>query len=403
MAGTTTKLGITWTTTAGDKTVTATSVTGDMILVVTGQQGGTYGAVSDNDGGTYTEIGTGAFQNTSASKLRMFVRNAFVASGKSTIYTSTQTSSTGGGLAVFRITGLSRTPAQGLVRASGKQENQAAGTPAPAFPQAALTTSNLFGAVLTSTNGSANCAIPSGWATEDYDQGFTNNPQGIEIAHRDGGDTSTTITFGAATPSVFASLIAELDSTSPNASVTPSAVAAVVAVPAPTISIVQDASVSPTVVAAIAAVPTAAASVSVTATPSAVAAVAAVPTSTETGSANVVPTTVAGLAGVAAPSESGSADLTTVPMAAVASVLAPSISADVEVSPALVAAIANIGSPSTSAGAQVFPDAVAISTGISGSTIETTVASVEYVPRPEHLPPGRLRARRPLWSRHYRR
>ncbi len=216
MTATVTGLVATWNTTTGTHTATGNSVTNDLIVIFCGNSAiVTDPTVTDNDGGTYTQIGGagyGALLNTSADKMFCFVRTALVASGKSTIYSCTGASSTGGGLFVFRVAGMKATGAS-AVRAYAKQENQAAGTPAPVLPQAALTTNALLCGVMDLTNGTANCAprVSPAWTEPaGFDLGYTQTAHGFEAQFINSGEVASTITLGAATPSAFASFVVEL-------------------------------------------------------------------------------------------------------------------------------------------------------------------------------------------------
>src|SRR5215472_6834494 len=109
---TVTHAGSVWTTTAGNKTVTATPALGDLIVVIAPATGVATTGVTDNntDGlGTYTKIGSSFTGFSTAGDLSVWVRNALVGSASSTIFTAAQGSSTGGGLDVLRVSGMSRT------------------------------------------------------------------------------------------------------------------------------------------------------------------------------------------------------------------------------------------------------------------------------------------------------
>jgi hypothetical protein len=205
---TVTVLGSIWNTTAGNKTVTATPAVGDLIVILSAATGLTSSThpTDDNSSGTYANVVL-ALQGTSANYLAIEVRTALIPAAVSTIFTMGQTGSSGGGGCVLAIAGPTLAGASSVAH-SGGQNNQAAGTPAPSFGAAASAGNACVGAVLTSTNGSANCAPPAGW-TEDIDLGYNTPASGIEVCHIASGETGTTITFGAATPSVFAAAIAE--------------------------------------------------------------------------------------------------------------------------------------------------------------------------------------------------
>jgi hypothetical protein len=207
-----TQAGITFNTTGGNRTVVATPAAADLIIVfiaMTGVASG-LGVTDDNaDGhGSYTQINS-SLKAASADMLAAFVRADPIRSATSTTWTTSGGgASTGGGLVVSRISGLTLSgPA--AVRASGVQSNQAAATPAPAFPQAALTANLCIGAVFNATNP-ATMTIPASWAAEDNDVGYATPTAGLQTCHRNSGETGTTITWGSASASAFCDLIVEL-------------------------------------------------------------------------------------------------------------------------------------------------------------------------------------------------
>ncbi|MEV8638084.1 LamG-like jellyroll fold domain-containing protein [Streptosporangium sp. NPDC051023] len=131
--------------------------------------------------------------------------------------------------------------------------------------------------------------------------------------------------------------------------------------------------------------------VSTTATPSAVAAVAAVPTPTVTAGAGVAATAVAAVAAVPAPTVSTGQATAPAAVAAVAAVPAPTVTVgSISIaSPAAVAAVAAVPTPTVSTGQSVAPASVAAVASVpapslvSGATIlATTVAALARVPLP---------------------
>jgi hypothetical protein len=138
----------TFTTASGTKTVVATPAVGDLIVIVTGHSGNTSAATptDDNSSGAYTRI-TSALAQAGVDTLGIHIRTALIGAAVSTTFTHAPGTSTGGGLAVFKVTGMQKTGAS-AARASAKQDNQASGgTPTPVLAQAALTTNALIAAV----------------------------------------------------------------------------------------------------------------------------------------------------------------------------------------------------------------------------------------------------------------
>jgi hypothetical protein len=208
---------LTWNTTAGNKGVAPTPNVGELIVVIAAASGMASGiTVSDNQvGGTYTQIATFAVNNASADCIGVFIRNNLITISAAHSITAAEGTSTGGGLCSIRVAGMQKvgTSANRTVSPPGqfgKQQNQAAGTPAPILPAAALAGNLLIGAVLTLSNITTNTLPPSGW-TEQQDAGYNTPATGIEVVTIDSGFTGTTVTWGGATATGFASLVIELD------------------------------------------------------------------------------------------------------------------------------------------------------------------------------------------------
>lgn len=213
-----TSLGNSFTTTAGNKTVTATPAVGDLIVVICANTGRTTAqppTISDNnaDGKGKYDLINSATGNTSADSLWIFVRATPVGSGTSTIFTMTQASDTGGGLDVLKVTGMSMGGKNSIRQSAVQNNGAAAGTPAPVFGVAALTGNACVGAVLNGTNP-ATMTPRASW-TERNDLGYTVPTAGLETMSRDSGETGTTQTWGSTSASAFCALVAELDITVP--------------------------------------------------------------------------------------------------------------------------------------------------------------------------------------------
>lgn len=149
----------------------------------------------------------------SAAHMGVFVANALTVNTTSRLITIASGSDAGAGtiISVYSVSGMSRTGGD-AVRGQGGQTDQAAGTPAPVFGAAALTGNACLGAIYNATNP-AGMTAPASW-TEGSDAGYTTGQvSGIETAFRDSGETGTTITWGSASASAFASIIIELDTT----------------------------------------------------------------------------------------------------------------------------------------------------------------------------------------------
>jgi len=207
----------TFNTTSGTHTVVATPTFGDLIVIVAANTGNTSAAApTDNnaDGlGTYTQVNT-CVKATSADTMKMWIRNNLIGSATSTTFSHAVGTSTGGGLGVFRISGLARTGLN-AVRQSAVQSNQAsAGTPTPVLGVAALTGNALIGAVFNATNA-ATMTPRASWS-ERFDIGWASPTAGVETMTRDSGETASSIAWGGTSASAFCSIVAELDCSAEN-------------------------------------------------------------------------------------------------------------------------------------------------------------------------------------------
>jgi hypothetical protein len=162
-------------------------------------------------GQTFAQVRRQLYQSSSAAAY-VFVANALATAVSHNLTTTPTDAGTGSNISVYRVSGMTRA-GTAAIRQSGGQSNQTGSTtPAPAFGVAALTGNPCLGAVFNATNP-AGLTAPSGW-TESQDTGYTTGQvNGIETAFRDSGETGTTITWGSTSPSAFASLIVELDTT----------------------------------------------------------------------------------------------------------------------------------------------------------------------------------------------
>jgi hypothetical protein len=134
------------------------------------------------------------------------------------VFTAAQVGSSGGGLQVCRVSGMSIV-GQGAVRGSGGQSSGGAGTtPAPILlrrvgttysgTQAALTANLCIGVVM---GGTASSPLePASW-TESVDLSYLTPTTGMETAFRNSGETGSTITWGSTIATAFASMVIELD------------------------------------------------------------------------------------------------------------------------------------------------------------------------------------------------
>ena len=200
------------TTNGGAKSVTATPAVNDLIVIVAANSGSTSTTTAPTDnatGGTYTLVNT-AVKATSADTMQIYVRNNLITSATSTIFTQNQTTATGGGIVVLKITGMSKVGSAAIVQ-SAIQSNIASGTPAPVLGATPKSYNPIIGAVFNASNVAT--LTPRTGYTEVADLGYNSPATGLEVMYINSGETSGTITWGSTSPSAFASIAVELDST----------------------------------------------------------------------------------------------------------------------------------------------------------------------------------------------
>jgi hypothetical protein len=191
---------------------TAATVVGNILVVQTYDTGTSANStVTDNQGGTYTRVAF-AQKNSSADITGFYIRDQLISNTNVHTVQSAPGTTIGGGLQVTEYSGITRTGAAAALQ-SAKQDNQSAGTPAPAFGVAAQTGNPVLGQIMNATNN-ATMTPPTSW-TERRDAGYNTPTTGFEAVTRDSGFTGTTVTWGSASASAFCSLIVELDTSAP--------------------------------------------------------------------------------------------------------------------------------------------------------------------------------------------
>lgn len=208
----------------------------------------------------------------------------------------------------------------------------------------------------------ARTADPSGSDGFGNSWSFAGNAAWVEPTG--GGDETVTpgavaVVVAVPTPTVTA-----------GATVTPAVVGAAATVPQP--SVAAGSTTTPAVVPVVAGVPAPSTASAAAFTPDTVTAVAAVPTPTATGSAVVTPLTVEAVALLPTPTINVAATITVTPSTVdtVVAVPSPTILAAALVSPAVVAASVAVPAPDPTAAAEVTPGIVAVVVGVpSPSTV----------------------------------
>lgn len=206
-----------WNTTAGAKSVVATPTVGDLIVAVGGKGGlieGSGRTFSDNNSGgagTYSLVSSATTTAAFGTSLNVYIRTSLIAAATSTTFSEALNGASdgGGGVALFRISGMTQTGLSAVVQTKNIN-NQAASTPSLTMDAAISTANAVIGGIINQTNGTANTAPPTGW-TEGWDLGFNTPTTGWEGAFRSSGETRTTIPWTAASPSAWGAWIIELD------------------------------------------------------------------------------------------------------------------------------------------------------------------------------------------------
>lgn len=197
-----------------DRVLSPTVAVGDLIIVVVSVSGissFTNVFVEDDAGGSYTLIsGSSHVQGTSVCGL--FVRNSLISTAETIFltvdFTTNGVTHTGCAVAAFKVTGMpSSNVGSAAIRQVGTQGNTASGTPTVTMPSAFLTGN--AGIAYFHTATVSETLPPSGW-TEQFDAGYISPNRRMEVATRNSGETSDTITWGES-ETLFSAGVAELD------------------------------------------------------------------------------------------------------------------------------------------------------------------------------------------------
>ncbi len=205
-----------------DRTVTFTPAAGALVVVFATLRActNTVATCTDNRGGTYTLVKSALF-NTNESILLCFVKNQ-AALNLSTVATVLSGPNNSGALEAIWFDANARFGSS-AVRSSGSEANKTTETPAPALNQSCLTGNVTVGAIGCST-AAPNVTEPTSWL-ESNDASIATPDAGLETVIRNSGFTGTTVTWGStvgAGAGAFASIILELDGSTPTATGTAS-------------------------------------------------------------------------------------------------------------------------------------------------------------------------------------
>jgi len=160
--------------------------------------------ITDNnsDGlGTYHKIGTATAPLSTGGGTAMAawisVRNSPIGSASSTVFTTTNTGDTGGGLTVLRFSGFSRFGSSAVKQSKG-ESTATENPPTLTFGATTLTGNPIVLACFGEDNPLA-ITPPTGF-TEADDTGWATSTSGIEVCWDDSGNTATVFSWtGGAT------------------------------------------------------------------------------------------------------------------------------------------------------------------------------------------------------------
>lgn len=202
-----------FTTTAGAKTVTATPAARDLIVImvqVSSDSSWSNPTDDNSDGnGTYTQIGNQLLSGTDRYGA-IYVRDYLVSSATSTIFTlSNPGTDAGGGLAVIKITGMSRA-GLGSVR-QYSQNSGAGGTIANTgtWGSNKLTGNPVIAGLIKDGNAGASSITNY---TSLFNSAYLTPGTTTQCFARNSGDTSNTLTLSGSTAYNWAMIGVELDS-----------------------------------------------------------------------------------------------------------------------------------------------------------------------------------------------
>lgn len=205
-----------WNTTAGNKSAAAFApAVGDLLVVVAGSSGlagGTTAVADDNPGGagTYTQVDTDRTGFSTTGVLTVWIRTALITNSGNTTVTASQAGSTGGGLHVYRLSGMTLVGASAVRSNGGESSGTAGTTPAPVLNQAPHARNPILMAVAAGANAAVMAARTD--YSEGADAGYNTPATGLGSAVLNSGENSATLTCSGTTSTTFASVGIELES-----------------------------------------------------------------------------------------------------------------------------------------------------------------------------------------------
>jgi hypothetical protein len=197
----------------GDRTVSITPQVQQLLVVFASVSGNTQAAptMTDNKGGTYTLVAQASW-NGGADNSFAYVRDTLATARVAhTIKLDTDTN-TAGELAVIAVTDMSRTGAAAVKQVATAADQSASTTPAITFANATLSANPVVGAI---ASGDQTTTPPTGWS-EKRDASQLTPTTALEVATKDTGHASASVTWGATQSTGYAAIALELDTSPPD-------------------------------------------------------------------------------------------------------------------------------------------------------------------------------------------
>jgi len=203
---------------AGNQAVTFTVPAGALIVVHTAFTSGvtdhTSMTVTDNQGGTYTQI-VQCKRATSTAVHACWIRDSAPPAGSLTVTGNVGTvTTTGGAIEAWAITNRGDTEATKFGGAAGAnygfQSDQASGTtPNPSFISGAPSTNSIILGSIHCNSNASTMTQKAGW-TEAGEVTYNTPATGAEFCHKNKGETSSSILWGASVSSAYTSIVIEI-------------------------------------------------------------------------------------------------------------------------------------------------------------------------------------------------
>lgn len=198
------------------KQVTATPAVGDLIIIAAAHSDNTTNAApTDDQGGTYSNCdaggaGTGFVKRSSLDRGGLWVRTSAISSAVSTVFSHDPGTTTGGGLAVIKITNMNKFGNSAILQYKDPGNQAVDTTPTATFDATPQPGNPIIGMCFNGTNA-GDTVTPRAGYTELRDGGYATPNMGLEIMSIDSGETSATIAWGSTCASLYGIAVAELD------------------------------------------------------------------------------------------------------------------------------------------------------------------------------------------------